>query len=92
LALHHFHKPSAKPCRINDLRSGDESIVRSKDARNVFGDVPLYAVIGVFHLSGAEIEATIPNTIRDFGDFQLKAGCPLSPHPMAGTECSGAGL
>ena len=47
-----------------------------KDARNAFGDVPLYAVMGGFHLSGAEVEATIPDTIRDFGDFGLKRIVP----------------
>lgn len=47
-----------------------------KDARNVFGDVPLYAVMGGFHLSGAEVEATIPETIHDFGDLKLKRIVP----------------
>ena len=47
-----------------------------KDARNVFGDVPLYAVMGGFHLSGAEVEAIIPDTIRDFGQFALKRIVP----------------
>jgi len=47
-----------------------------KDARNVFGDVPLYAVMGGFHLSGAEVEAIIPDTIRDFGEFALKRIVP----------------
>ncbi len=47
-----------------------------KDARNVFGDVPLYAVMGGFHLSGAEVEAVIPDTIRDFADFALKRIVP----------------
>jgi 7,8-dihydropterin-6-yl-methyl-4-(beta-D-ribofuranosyl)aminobenzene 5'-phosphate synthase len=47
-----------------------------KDARNVFGDVPLYAVMGGFHLSGAEVEAIIPDTIRDFGGFALKRIVP----------------
>jgi len=47
-----------------------------KDARNVFGDVPLYAVMGGFHLSGAEVEPIIPDTIRDFGDFALKRIVP----------------
>lgn len=46
------------------------------DARNVFGDVPLYAVMGGFHLSGAEVEAIIPETIRDFGKFGLKRIVP----------------
>jgi len=47
-----------------------------KDARNVFGDVPLYAVMGGFHLSGAEVEAVISDTIRDFADFALKRIVP----------------
>jgi len=47
-----------------------------KDARNVFGDVPLYAVMGGFHLAGAEVEAIIPDTIRDFGQFALKRIVP----------------
>lgn len=47
-----------------------------KDARNTFGDVPLYAVMGGFHLSGAEVEAIIPDTIRDFGAFGLKRIVP----------------
>ena len=47
-----------------------------KDARSVFGDVPLYAVMGGFHLSGAEVEAIIPETIRDFGQFALKRIVP----------------
>ena len=47
-----------------------------KDARNTFGDVPLHAVMGGFHLSGAEVEAIIPATIRDFGAFGLKRIVP----------------
>lgn len=47
-----------------------------KDARNVLGDVPLYAVMGGFHLSGAEVEAIIPDTIRDFAAFGLKRIVP----------------
>ena len=47
-----------------------------KDARNVFGDVPLYAVMGGFHLSGAEVEAIIPDTVRDFAMFGLKRIVP----------------
>ncbi|MBI3043831.1 MAG: MBL fold metallo-hydrolase [Betaproteobacteria bacterium] len=46
------------------------------DARKVFGDVPLYAVMGGFHLSGAEVEAVIPDTIRDFGQFNMKRIVP----------------
>ena len=47
-----------------------------KDARNVFGDVPLYAVMGGFHLSGAEVESIIPDTVRDFAMFGLKRIVP----------------
>ncbi len=47
-----------------------------KDARKVFGDVPLYALMGGFHLSGAEVESIIPDTIRDFGAFGLKRIVP----------------
>jgi len=47
-----------------------------KDARNVFGDVPLYAVMGGFHLSGPEVETIIPDTIRDFAAFGLKRIVP----------------
>ena len=47
-----------------------------KDARNVFGDVPLYAVMGGFHLSGAETESIIPETIRDMQSFGLKRIVP----------------
>jgi 7,8-dihydropterin-6-yl-methyl-4-(beta-D-ribofuranosyl)aminobenzene 5'-phosphate synthase len=47
-----------------------------KDARSLFGDVPLYAVMGGFHLSGAEVEAIIPETIRDLGQFALKRIVP----------------
>jgi len=47
-----------------------------KDARNVFDEVPLYAVMGGFHLSGPEVERIIPDTIRDLGDFALKRIVP----------------
>jgi 7,8-dihydropterin-6-yl-methyl-4-(beta-D-ribofuranosyl)aminobenzene 5'-phosphate synthase len=47
-----------------------------KDARNVFGEVPLYAVMGGFHLSGLEVESVIPDTVRDLGDFPLKRIVP----------------
>lgn len=46
------------------------------DARNVFGDVPLHAVMGGFHLSGAEVEPIIPDTIRDLGSFKLQRIIP----------------
>jgi 7,8-dihydropterin-6-yl-methyl-4-(beta-D-ribofuranosyl)aminobenzene 5'-phosphate synthase len=47
-----------------------------KDARNVFGDVPLYAVMGGFHLSGQQIEEIIPDTVRDMAAFGLKRIVP----------------
>lgn len=47
-----------------------------KDARNVFGDVPLHAVMGGFHLSGPQIEEIIPDTIRDMQTFGLKRIVP----------------
>ncbi|MFN7087589.1 MAG: MBL fold metallo-hydrolase [Burkholderiales bacterium] len=47
-----------------------------KDARNVFGDVPLHAVMGGFHLSGQQIEEIIPDTIGDMKDFGLKRIVP----------------
>jgi 7,8-dihydropterin-6-yl-methyl-4-(beta-D-ribofuranosyl)aminobenzene 5'-phosphate synthase len=47
-----------------------------RDARNVFDDVPLYGVIGGFHLSGPEVEALIPQTVRDFAEFTLKRIVP----------------
>lgn len=46
------------------------------DARNVFGDIPLYGVMGGFHLAGAEVEAVIPETIRDMRTFDLKRIVP----------------
>ncbi len=47
-----------------------------KDARNVFGDVPLHAVMGGFHLSGQQIEEIIPDTINDMKGFGLKRIVP----------------
>ena len=47
-----------------------------KDARNVFGDVPLHAVMGGFHLSGNQMEEIIPDTIGDMASFGLKRIVP----------------
>ncbi|HSN42278.1 MAG TPA: MBL fold metallo-hydrolase [Burkholderiales bacterium] len=47
-----------------------------KDARAVFGDVPLHAVMGGFHLSGQQIEEIIPDTINDMKGFGLKRIIP----------------
>jgi 7,8-dihydropterin-6-yl-methyl-4-(beta-D-ribofuranosyl)aminobenzene 5'-phosphate synthase len=46
------------------------------DARHVFGDVPLHAVMGGFHLAGADVEPIIPDTIRDLGTFGLQRIIP----------------
>lgn len=47
-----------------------------KWARQVFDPVPIYAVMGGFHLSGAACEAVIPETISDLGQFGLKVLVP----------------
>ncbi len=41
------------------------------DARANFGGVPLHGVIGGFHLSGAKVEAIIPDTVHDLAAFKL---------------------
>ena len=46
------------------------------DASKIFGGVPLYGVMGGFHLSGAEPEAIIPETVRDIQGFALKKLMP----------------
>jgi 7,8-dihydropterin-6-yl-methyl-4-(beta-D-ribofuranosyl)aminobenzene 5'-phosphate synthase len=46
------------------------------DARNVFGETPLHAVMGGFHLSGEHVEAIIPETVRDMRSFGLKRIVP----------------
>ncbi len=47
-----------------------------KDARNVFADVPLHAVMGGFHLSGNQVEEIIPETVDDMRGFGLKRIVP----------------
>lgn len=47
-----------------------------KDASNVFTGVPLYAVMGGFHLSGTGPEAIIPETVADIKAFDLKKIIP----------------
>ena len=46
------------------------------DARNVFGDVPLYGVMGGFHLSGETMEQIIPDTVADLRSFDLQEIIP----------------
>lgn len=47
-----------------------------EDARNRFGDLPLYGVMGGFHLSGAQSEAIIPDTVAALHDFNLRMLVP----------------
>ena len=47
-----------------------------KDASSAFADVPLYAVMGGFHLSGSGPEAIIPETVNDLQAFGLKKIVP----------------
>lgn len=46
------------------------------DARGTFDGLPLHAVMGGFHLSGATVETIIPETIRDLMSFGLKRIVP----------------
>ena len=47
-----------------------------KDAQKRFDPIPLYGVMGGFHLSGKECEAIIPETIRDMQEFNLQLIVP----------------
>lgn len=47
-----------------------------RHARDVFDPVPLYGVIGGFHLSGADCEAIIPETVADLQEFNLSMIVP----------------
>ena len=47
-----------------------------KDATQRVRDVPLHAVMGGFHLSGEDVEAIIPETVRDLREFRLKRIVP----------------
>lgn len=45
-------------------------------AREVFDPVPLYGVMGGFHLAGASVEPIIPETIHDLRQFDLQMIVP----------------
>jgi len=45
-------------------------------AREVFDPIPLYGVMGGFHLAGLKMEKIIPETIEDFRQFNLKMIVP----------------
>lgn len=47
-----------------------------RQARGVFAPVPLYGVMGGFHLSGAACEAIIPETVADVKEFNLEVLVP----------------
>lgn len=47
-----------------------------RDARDRFAPVPLYGVMGGFHLAGKTFEAIIPETVEDLRAFGLKVIVP----------------
>jgi 7,8-dihydropterin-6-yl-methyl-4-(beta-D-ribofuranosyl)aminobenzene 5'-phosphate synthase len=47
-----------------------------KYAQKLFPTIPLYAVIGGFHLSGHAVEKIIPQTIEDMKQFNLEMIVP----------------
>ena len=46
-----------------------------KHAKNSFGEVPIYAIIGGFHLTGSN-ERIIPNTVEAMREFDLAVVAP----------------
>ena len=47
-----------------------------RHAREIFDPIPLYGVMGGFHLSGGYSETIIPQTIEDMREFDLKSFVP----------------
>ncbi len=47
-----------------------------RHAREVFDPVPLYGVMGGFHLSGPYCESIIPETVEDLREFDLQTFIP----------------
>lgn len=47
-----------------------------KHAERLFPTIPLYAVMGGFHLSGPAVEQIIPETVMDMRNFNLKMIIP----------------
>ncbi len=47
-----------------------------KHAQALFPTIPLYAVMGGFHLSGHSVEQIIPQTVKDMAEFNLKMIIP----------------
>ena len=47
-----------------------------RHARETFAPIPLYGVMGGFHLAGGLFEPIIPETVRDLAEFDLKVIVP----------------
>ena len=47
-----------------------------RHAQTVFPNIPLFAVMGGFHLSGKSVEKIIPQTVNDLKQFELQQIIP----------------